>query len=269
LQGSQREWLLPDAESWYLGALGEIGVGRLLAQLGPEWLVLHSVPFGSAETDIDHLVVGPRGIFTLNTKNHHRASIWVVDSHMRVDNFPNRHLQASMGEAGRVAERLKRKTGAAHVVTPVLVMVSPSSINDKRDRLNRRPAVIPDSQLIRWLQQHPTTATADEVQLLKLVAEEPDTWHVDPHAAESLRVMHRFERLHASVAKRSPAPAKVDRPATRQVRRVSAKPRTRAHKKRSVASSLLAGLVRLAVTILAAWIGYQVLMAMLASYLAR
>ncbi|MFJ5961428.1 hypothetical protein [Pseudarthrobacter oxydans] len=43
----------PESMPWYKGALGEIAVGRILAGLGPEWLVLHAVPVGAGSSDID------------------------------------------------------------------------------------------------------------------------------------------------------------------------------------------------------------------------
>ncbi|MBG6212216.1 hypothetical protein RCH23_000129 [Cryobacterium sp. CAN_C3] len=42
----------------------------MLSKLGPEWTVLHAVPVGSGSSDIDHVVIGPAGVFTINTKNH-------------------------------------------------------------------------------------------------------------------------------------------------------------------------------------------------------
>jgi len=188
-----------DAQSWYRGTLGEIQVGELLAQLPPEWLVLHSVPFGSAETDIDHLLIGPRGIFCLNTKYHRAASIWVGDHQLRVDNFPQHYLKASVGEAKRVAERMRRKTGQPWPVMPLLVMVDPRSINDKRERQARVPAVLDSKALLYWLQDQPVVLSEAEVGLAQLAAEEPSTWHVDSNRADSLRVMQRFERLRSAV----------------------------------------------------------------------
>jgi len=60
----------PEARSWYRGAIGEIEVAEVLSKLGPEWTVLHAVPVGSGSSDIDHVVIGPAGVFTINTKNH-------------------------------------------------------------------------------------------------------------------------------------------------------------------------------------------------------
>ena len=61
-----------DAERamWARGEAGERLVGAELDRLAPhEWWVFHAIPRGSAGTDIDHLVIGVGGVFTVNTKN--------------------------------------------------------------------------------------------------------------------------------------------------------------------------------------------------------
>ncbi len=66
-----------DERAWRLGADGEEAVAKRLAKLDHRWRVLHSVPVGSGDSDIDHVVVGPGGVFTVNAKNHPDASVWV------------------------------------------------------------------------------------------------------------------------------------------------------------------------------------------------
>ncbi|MEV0525811.1 nuclease-related domain-containing protein [Streptomyces sp. NPDC050439] len=48
------------------------------------WRVLHGVPKANGG-DIDHLLIGPGGVFSINTKNHDAASVWVGDMMARVD----------------------------------------------------------------------------------------------------------------------------------------------------------------------------------------
>jgi hypothetical protein len=63
-----------DYDSWAQGAEGEETVGKILEGLHEEgWCVIHDVSFGRG--NIDHIVVGPGGIFTIETKS--RASkVW-------------------------------------------------------------------------------------------------------------------------------------------------------------------------------------------------
>ena len=76
LRQSDRVRLHPDAWPWYVGALGEIEVGVLLGALGPDWMVRHAVPIGQGTADVDHLVIGPGGVFALNTKHSAGSGVW-------------------------------------------------------------------------------------------------------------------------------------------------------------------------------------------------
>lgn len=55
-------------EQWQTGAFGEARTGRELAKLDDQWLVIHDL-HRSNGTNIDHVVVGPAGVFLLDSKN--------------------------------------------------------------------------------------------------------------------------------------------------------------------------------------------------------
>ncbi|HEV2791726.1 MAG TPA: nuclease-related domain-containing protein [Solirubrobacterales bacterium] len=58
-----------DFGRWLRGAEGEEAVGELLDGLAADgWLVIHDVSFGRG--NIDHVVIGPGGVFTVETKSH-------------------------------------------------------------------------------------------------------------------------------------------------------------------------------------------------------
>lgn len=62
--------LLRHAELYERGAEGERIVGKLLATLPPEWTVLHDVRWpGRQRANIDHIVIGPTGVFIIDSKN--------------------------------------------------------------------------------------------------------------------------------------------------------------------------------------------------------
>ncbi|WP_169923783.1 nuclease-related domain-containing protein [Propionicimonas paludicola] len=74
--------------SWEVGVEGERLVAAELARLttvDPRWHVLHSLPVGRQGADIDHLVIGPCGIFTINAKHHPRGRIWVAGATFMVN----------------------------------------------------------------------------------------------------------------------------------------------------------------------------------------
>lgn len=236
LTSPARTTLHPDAWSWFQGAMREIEVGRLLDGLGPEWFVRHSVPIGAGTKDVDHLLIGPGGIFAINTKHHAGASIWVGDHVPRVSNANTRHLRAAVDDGHDVARRLAGKAGFPVPVRPVIAVLNARSITDRRDAQHRSPAVVDARTLVTWLRSRSTQLSPTQLDLVKLAAEEPSTWHVDPHAADTFRVMQRFERLVARVHVEPVASAQRVRPAR-------PRPVRKPHQRRS-SGSRVAGLLQ-------------------------
>src|ERR1700759_1070907 len=77
-----------DAERWERGAEGERKVGAILEGLAPDWHVLHDVSLGHG--NIDHVLVGPGGTFTVETKSHR--------GHVRIDRIEDRMLRQAYAE---------------------------------------------------------------------------------------------------------------------------------------------------------------------------
>jgi hypothetical protein len=95
-----------DKRAWRLGAVGEKRVGRQLECLmrgDPRWRCLHAVPVGRRGAGIDHLVIGPGGVFMLNVKHHPGARLWVAGDTFMVDGVRQPYVRNSRHEADRVA----------------------------------------------------------------------------------------------------------------------------------------------------------------------
>ncbi|WP_433889349.1 nuclease-related domain-containing protein [Streptomyces sp. CA-111067] len=118
-----------EADSWRAGLVGERVVARELARLNRRgWRTLHSIPL-SPTNDIDHLLIGPGGVFTINTKNHPNMAIWVGDDSVTINHGPGRpYVRKSRAEAVRAASVLERGCGFPVEVEPLLVFVKPASI---------------------------------------------------------------------------------------------------------------------------------------------
>jgi hypothetical protein len=159
-----------DAWSWYTGALGEIYVGELLQQLGPEWFVRHAVPIGAGTKDVDHLVIGPGGIFAINTKHHAGVSVWVGDVTLRVNNSGTRHLNQAVSDGRDVAQRLTSKLGFPVRVHSVLAILNSKLITDKRAADKRLVTVIDAQRLVGWLLARPRQLSDATLGLIPLAA---------------------------------------------------------------------------------------------------
>ncbi|MDQ0923177.1 hypothetical protein QF038_001685 [Pseudarthrobacter sp. W1I19] len=173
--------LSPEAQPWYKGALGEIAVGRILEQLGPDWLVLHAIPVGRGSSDIDHLLVGPAGVFTVNTKNHSGQPVWVANRTLMVAGKKTRHLYNADFEASRASKLLTAAVGGAVDVTAMVVVVDPKSmtIKSRPDRV----VVLRDGQLLGWLRHRKSELGPADVGRIASAAVLAQTWHRKPGPA--------------------------------------------------------------------------------------
>ena len=105
-----------------IGAAGEEAVGAELAKLGLGYYALHSVPIGTGDSDVDHVVVGPKGVFVLNTKNHPGGKVVVGERVIWVNGETSDYLRNSRYEAKRASKLLSDATGLEIQTKPVIVV---------------------------------------------------------------------------------------------------------------------------------------------------
>jgi hypothetical protein len=99
-------YVLPLVERRDRGATGEEQVGGLLDELANgEWRVLHDVTLGRG--NVDHVLVGPAGVFTVETKSH-PGPVYVRRVHGR-----------TLGQAQAQRRAIEEITGVS--VEPLLV----------------------------------------------------------------------------------------------------------------------------------------------------
>lgn len=59
----------PDTERWRRGAEAEVATAALLERLPRRWIVLHDRAVPGSRANIDHLVIGSRGVWVVDTKS--------------------------------------------------------------------------------------------------------------------------------------------------------------------------------------------------------
>ncbi|MDX3693108.1 nuclease-related domain-containing protein [Streptomyces europaeiscabiei] len=112
-----------EIRSWADGLTGECVTGKRLARLnGRGWLTLHAVQWPSG-ADIDHLAIGPAGVFSINSKRHRGKTVWYGDSAITINGASTRHVAISQSEARRVSRALSRRCGVEVPVRPVISVV--------------------------------------------------------------------------------------------------------------------------------------------------
>jgi hypothetical protein len=163
-----------DERNWRVGAKGEEKVAKELQKLGPHWRVLHAVEVGDRGSDIDHIVIGPAGIFTLNTKRHPSGKVWVADRSVRVNNQRTYYLRNSRHEGGRASRLLSAAHGSPIDVHPVIVFVDLSEFDVKQQPADVH--VTTRKQLVDWLEALPIVWDSATIEGVFATARLSTTW---------------------------------------------------------------------------------------------
>ncbi|MFF3749518.1 nuclease-related domain-containing protein [Streptomyces sp. NPDC002018] len=164
-----------ELSSWASGLIGERVTGRRVNRLRRRgWYVLHAVQWPSG-SDIDHLVIGPPGVFTINSKRHKGKSVWYGDNAITVNRTPTPHIAISQSEARRVARLLSRHCGFAVPVRPVIAVVHAAAIKVK----NAAPPVlvVPAKEVDRALMGLSPTLGSAQVEAVYAIARNARNWH--------------------------------------------------------------------------------------------
>ncbi|MEH3067588.1 MAG: nuclease-related domain-containing protein [Aeromicrobium erythreum] len=168
------ERLRRSAEKWEKGAEGEARTAEVLATgLGPGWTVLHDVRWpGRQRANVDHVAVGPTGIFVIDSKNW-SGRITLVDG-VLLQNGRRRQwaVDGCADAASAVALRLPDLTAQ---VEPVLCFTRDDAMHERScgvllcstatliELLTSRPAV--------W-DAHDVRQVVDRVRSLDIVETE-------------------------------------------------------------------------------------------------
>jgi hypothetical protein len=169
-----------DERAWRTGADGEKKVASRLETLGKGWHVLHAVPVGDRNSDIDHVVIGPPGVFTLNTKNHSGARVWVAERSFLVNGQKTDYLLNSRFEAERAAKLLSAACGFGIAVEPIIVVLAADLV------IKSQPPdvhVVARRRIANWLLRRPPVLHPQVVEELYRHARREPTWRVGTRSA--------------------------------------------------------------------------------------
>ncbi|HEX3510429.1 MAG TPA: nuclease-related domain-containing protein [Solirubrobacteraceae bacterium] len=140
-------YVLPLVERRDRGATGEEHVGALLAPLTEHgWEVIHDASFGHG--NVDHILLGPPGIFTIETKSH--------PGPIRV----GRVHGATLSQARSQSDALERATGLS---AEPLIVYSRAWV-DRPGARRRGVRVLPARMLVGHLEKRPAQLSLDEVR---------------------------------------------------------------------------------------------------------
>ena len=158
--------------AWRNGAKGEPITARWLGRLPDGWHVFHDVPAGERGANIDHVVIGPGGVFTVNTKDV-TGKLWVGSTGIRHNGHRTDFLSKATGQARRASRLLSTALGRLVTVRGVLAILADewTITEEPADVLVRGPRGAKNLML-----SQPVVLSMREVAEVAVAAADPATW---------------------------------------------------------------------------------------------
>lgn len=190
--------LHPDARPSYNDAMGALAAANQLSLLNDEWTVVHSVPLGSGEGELNHIVIGPGGVFVLATRNYRGRRVRAGGNILTVDGHKTDEIRALRYAERRATDVLRQALGAHVAIAPVIVVTNCSSLTIEA----KVPAVpvLSLDRIPRWFTARDRVLSDTAVERIVEVAHRDSTW--DPSGeplGDGLRCAQRFDRLRREV----------------------------------------------------------------------
>jgi hypothetical protein len=162
-----------DERAWRKGAEGEELLKRWLDPLREQgWHLFHDIPIGSRGANVDHLAIGPGGVFSINMKNL-TGKVWIADRAILHNGRKTDFLLKSNHEAQRVAGLLSDALGRAVSVKGVLaIRCDDFTVKSKPADV----AVVRAHYCKEWLQTQPALLSKGDVFAIAGKADHPGTW---------------------------------------------------------------------------------------------
>ncbi len=168
-----------DERAWRGGAGGERVTGWWLGRLPAGWHVFHDIPVGDAGANIEHLVIGASGVFTITTKNL-TGKVWVGPKSILHNRRRTDFLPKASAEARLASQLLTAAAGRPVEVRGVLAILADDWT------IKQRPAevhVAAPRGAKDWILKQPATLRPHEVIELARMASRPSTWRVSSDRA--------------------------------------------------------------------------------------
>lgn len=183
----------------YREASGDIAVMDALAQLGPEWMALGSVPAGSDAHEVAHIAIGPAGVFSIAVRHHPGGVIWIDGGVFLVDGERVPHVRNSEWEAVRVTQLLSDAVGVRVDVTPCVVVAGARSLTVAKPP--RRVAILTPRDLKAWLKGMPRVISREDLEAFRVAASAQSDWNdASSPSPDTVQDIERFRRAQSEVS---------------------------------------------------------------------
>jgi len=153
---AKAERLARYAEQWEKGADGESRTATELGRLGPEWTCWHDLKWpGRRLANIDHIVIGPGGIFVVDSKNW-AGKVAVKNGVLRQNGYQRESAVAGCADSALAVGELVPEY--MHALKPVLCFVRDESV----EGWARDVMLCSTANLVEMLASRPRLLSDDE-----------------------------------------------------------------------------------------------------------
>jgi hypothetical protein len=148
-------------------------VGSRLAQLACEgWLVLDDVPVSRQGDLLDHLLIGPGGVFAIRVHLHQGCDVRLSRNRIEVDGRSTNYLRDARLESGRVQQMLHAAVDLVVEVRAVIVLGATSAVS----RMPDAALVVVPADVPAVFRRQPSILAATKVEALRAAAGRRATW---------------------------------------------------------------------------------------------
>ena len=192
-----------DGMNWLRGATGELQMAARLDTLGPAWTVLHSVPVGERGSDIDHIAIGPSGVFPINTKRLIDQKVWVAGSRFLVNGRQRDYVRNAAHEALRI-ENVLRGAGIVVPIVPVIAISGAKRVTVKAPAAwdGRAIGVATVDGVVRRIRKRQHTVPPQQVARIAELFSAPSTWSRRPAVlSDAADVISAFDLIDRGIGR--------------------------------------------------------------------
>jgi hypothetical protein len=152
-----------DARNWQRGARGERRTARQLDRLARQgWVVFHDLAVPESRANADHLVIGPAGVFLVDSKNWRGRLAFAPDGTLWHGSYP---LTATLATIGFEAQAIAAALAVSGLVVEPLLVVHGSTIPCGEQYLGG-VAIVPADRVVVTLLALPPLLTDQQVAQL-------------------------------------------------------------------------------------------------------
>lgn len=159
---------LKKSNKFHHGRMGEYDIYKELKKLSDEYLIFQNILLPNINNDIDFIIVGPTGVYTIEVKSH-KGNIGYNGQQLTLNGkvFEKDFLKQAMFEAMSLREYIKEKIRKEIYINSLLVFSSPyASLRFGFNPVNN-VVVIGKAFLLKFFNEQPVHFNDIEINKLK------------------------------------------------------------------------------------------------------